>query len=130
MTCSLVSAGEAGSCVDADVPGTLFGFLASSMYSLMDISGSQGHFFIFNNLFVGRSGRFRLRLTALKPSISLPNPAYEYVAHLYTDSFTIFSGLDFPGPVDMTPLARKFREQAPGAVITAEVDPEYDGRGR
>ncbi|KAG8754258.1 hypothetical protein FRC14_005239 [Serendipita sp. 396] len=92
----------------------LYGSLVSSPYSLVDLSGQRGLFFIFPDVSVRVEGKFRLgvSLTRLRDhEMTLISSGYVTpLAQIYTQPFTVVNQGSYVAPAS-TQLSLHFRQQ-------------------
>ncbi|PVG03149.1 hypothetical protein CPB86DRAFT_855839, partial [Serendipita vermifera] len=93
----------------------LYGSLVSSPYSLVDLSGRRGIYFMFPDVSIRVEGKFRLgvSLTRLRRDHEMTLISSGFVAPLaqvYTDVFTVTSQAEYVAPPN-TQLSLHFHQQ-------------------
>lgn len=92
----------------------LYGSLVSSPYSLVDLGGQRGNFFVFPDVSVRIEGKFRLGISLSRlrdHEMSLISSGYVTpVAQAYTDVFTVIGQSKYVAPPS-TQLSLHFRQQ-------------------
>ncbi|KAI8819408.1 velvet factor-domain-containing protein [Fimicolochytrium jonesii] len=103
----------------------LTGCLVSSAYSLTNIQGRQGVYFMFGDLSVRVEGTFTLlfKLCSIAGSMPSSSEANHHSKHLIStdvttvitdilsDPFIVYTAKEFPGMLESTPLTRCFAQQ-------------------
>ncbi|KAJ1731401.1 hypothetical protein LPJ61_002554 [Coemansia biformis] len=80
-----------------------------------DLNNERGFFFCFADIRVTHPGRYRLRLSLIRPpQVSCePTEATQILTYIVTDPFRVHSSKDYPGTEMSTPLTLKLARQIP-----------------
>ncbi|ORY53845.1 hypothetical protein BCR33DRAFT_654878 [Rhizoclosmatium globosum] len=85
----------------------MMGQLISISRPLVDLEKKQGLFYVYPELAVRASGRFRLRFDLFDMSM----PGSRPVASAVSDVFRVYNPKEFPGIPETTALSRCFAKQ-------------------
>ncbi|KAI8592982.1 velvet factor-domain-containing protein, partial [Geranomyces variabilis] len=119
----------------------LTGCLVSSAYSLQNLEGRHGVYFMFGDLSVRVDGRFSLS-SAVPPQHFVSNDITTVITQAHSLPFIVYPAKEFPGMLESTPLTRCFalqgirlpvrgeRRKANNNLNNARLDPaDDDGDG-
>ncbi|TPX62400.1 hypothetical protein PhCBS80983_g00581 [Powellomyces hirtus] len=111
----------------------LTGCLVSSAYSLSNLNGRQGVFFLFGDLSVRVEGRFSFvfklcSIASAESSIApgvppkhlISTDVTSVITQTHTDPFPVYTAKEFPGMLESTPLTRCFSRQGVRLPIRGE----------
>ncbi len=114
MTCTLYDqngdnpvVGESGSTVKKE--SVLAGCLVSSLHRLKDNENTEGAFFVFGDLSVRVTGRYRIRFTLF--DLHKEEKEVASLGYITSDAFSVVAQKDFRGLEESTPLSRCFADQ-------------------
>ena len=114
MTCTLYDqngdnpvVGESGSSVKKE--SVLAGCLVSSLHRLKDNENTEGAFFVFGDLSVRVTGRYRIRFTLF--DLHKEEKEVASLGYVTSEAFSVVAQKDFRGLEESTPLSRCFADQ-------------------
>eukprot|EP00158_Paraphelidium_tribonemae_P006256 Partr_v1_DN27750_c2_g1_i7_m67791 putative Velvet factor len=104
----------------ADEVQLLMGSLVSSVYTLADLDGHQGNYFIFPDLSVRIEGEYKLRFSIMNIAWSrtaAPGESGPVVSSTMTNTFKAYTAKKFPGMLESSDLMKHFAQQGVKATI-------------
>ncbi|KAI8050158.1 velvet factor-domain-containing protein [Gilbertella persicaria] len=95
------------------------GRTVSSLYTLRDLDGTEGAFFVFSDISVRAEGNYRLRMCLF----DIRDQTVRYNSSVLTEPFTVYSAKAFPGMYRSCPLVQNFAKQGLKIRIRKESGP-------
>jgi hypothetical protein len=97
----------------------LIGSLTVNAAKLTDDKNVEAYWFVLQDLSVRTEGHFRLRMSFIdvgqavsqSGQMGLNKGRAPVLAHVFSDSFQVFSAKKFPGVIESTPLSKCFAQQ-------------------
>ncbi|KAG2208362.1 hypothetical protein INT46_003686 [Mucor plumbeus] len=95
------------------------GRTVSSLYTLRDLDGTEGAFFVFSDISVRAEGNYKLRMCLF----DIREHTVNYNLSVLTEPFTVYSAKTFPGMYRSCPLVQNFAKQGLKIRIRKESGP-------
>ncbi|KAI8644812.1 velvet factor-domain-containing protein [Parasitella parasitica] len=95
------------------------GRTVSSLYTLRDLDGMEGAFFVFSDISVRAEGNYKLRMCLF----DIREHTVNYNLSVLTEPFTVYSAKTFPGMYRSCPLVQSFAKQGLKIRIRKESGP-------
>ncbi|KAK4512513.1 uncharacterized protein ATC70_003214 [Mucor velutinosus] len=95
------------------------GRTVSSLYTLRDLDGTEGAFFVFSDISVRAEGNYKLRMCLF----DIREHTVNYNLSVLTKPFTVYSAKTFPGMYRSCPLVQNFAKQGLKIRIRKESGP-------
>ncbi|KAK5153670.1 hypothetical protein LTS14_007364 [Recurvomyces mirabilis] len=100
----------------------MIGASSSSLHRLKDVDNSDGGFFVFGDISIKQTGKYRLRFNLFNYDKSGENNV-EFITHVESAVFTVYNQKEFPGIRESSVLSRTFSDQGVRLRLRKEARP-------
>ncbi|KAI8149394.1 velvet factor-domain-containing protein [Fennellomyces sp. T-0311] len=104
----------------------LVGTTVSSLYRLRDMDNTDGGFFVFGDLSVRKEGDYKLHFSLFE----IVEGTVQNRKTIVSESFTVYTTKNFPGPLESTFLSRTFSDQGVKIRIRKETRLQASSKAR